>query len=428
MRILLKNCKLLNGYKKILIEDERIGEIYSNKKEITLEQKVDITIDLKNKLVLPGIIDAHVHVRDMQQKEKEDWLSASMAALKGGITTIMDMPNTKPPTLDETALNYKRECAEKSLVHYKLHLGVAKSNYHNLEKILDSNNEDVGALKVFLAASSSNEIIEDKNYLKKIFKLAKKYDKVVIVHTELQECIDKWQKKFKQNIYNHYKIRNRECAIQGLKMVLELAEEVGNQLYIAHVSTKEEIELIKNYKSQFDNVYCEVTPHHLTLNKNILEKVGCFGKVNPPLRTEADIDALWEALSKGVIDTIGTDHAPHELYQKQKEYSQAPSGFPGLETMLAILIQEFKKRNFNLEKLIELCCLNPANIFNLNEMGKIKPGYLADLAVIDENFKWEVLPGEFFTKAKFSPFTGIKLSNKVIMTIVNGLIYDFREE
>ncbi len=440
MKILLKNCKLIQGLSNIIIEDDKIIQIIPCSHQATAgwEHKTfpsrglgtsfdgdfDQIINIKGNLVIPGVIDPHVHIRDLEQSYKEDWQSASESSLAGGITTIFDMPNTIPSTINLENLNLKRKAAEKALVNYKFFLGATNSNFTEIGKILKSDPSDIAGIKIFLAGSSSNDVIE-KSKIEEVFKIAKKYDKVVAIHTELQECLDKWNSKIKEKtILNHNKIRNRECAISGTELVLKLAEKIRNKLYIAHISTAEEIELIRKYKNN-NRIFCEVTPHHLLLNESILEKVGNFGKVNPPLRSEKDNEALWKAINDGTVGTIGTDHAPHTLEEKQQEYSQAPSGFPGLETGLHLLLNEVNKGNLTLEKLIKLTSKNAAKIFDLKKRGEIKVGNYADLTVIDMNKKWKIDASKFKSKAKYSPFDGMEIQGEVIITIVNGKVEFF---
>ena len=255
--------------------------------------------------------------------------------------------------------------------------------------------------------------------------IAKKYNKVVVVHTELQEYIDIWKQRLPyDSVLKHNAIRNRQCAIKGTELVLKLSEKIGNKIYIAHVSTFEEIELIKKYKLN-NQVYCEITPHHLLLNELILKKVGNLGKVNPSLRSEKDNQALWDAILDDTVDTIGTDHAPHTIEEKQQEYEKAPSGFPGLETGLHLLLNEVNKGKLNLEKLIELTSKNPAEIFQLEKRGEIKVGNFADLTVIGINKNWKITASAFRSKAKYSPFNGMEVKGKVMMNFVNGKRHEF---
>lgn len=416
MRRLLINCRTLEGIKNILIKDELIDYIGIEK---PMHEEL---VDCSALLVIPGMIDAHVHVRDIEQCNKETWETASNAALSGGVTTIIDMPNTIPATTNLKGLNIKREAAKKAKVNYKFHLGATENNLQELHEILKNKPTDVAGIKVFLAGSSSNEVVADEDRLKDIFKLAKKYDKVVLVHTEMQDCLNKWQKIIEDKfIQNHDQLRNRECANKGTELVLRLANEIGNKLYICHISTKEEIELVKKYKNK--KIFCEVTPHHLTLEKSILELIGNFGKVNPPLRSADDNQVLWQAVLDGTIDCIGSDHAPHTIDEKIEDYPNAPSGFPGLETALPILITEFNERKIPIERLVELTSTKPAEIFNFEKRGKIKEGYFADITAINTENEYPIVASLFQSKAKYSPFDGSMVKAGIEAVFVNGKMY-----
>jgi len=418
MKTLLKNG-IINGKKQnLLIDEQRIGYIGNEMPEY------DKLIDVNNCIIIPGMIDPHVHVRDLGHTDKEDWLSASKAAVAGGITSIFDMPNNKPPTINIDNLNLKREVAKKSLVNYKFNMGVTSYNLDDIKFILDKKPEDVSALKLFLAGSSANEYVEEISDIQRIFDLSLQYDIPVIIHTELQKCIEKHQANYpKPTIFEHHLIRHRDCANKGTELVIKLAKEIGNQVYIAHTSTAEEIQMIRENKDKA-RIYCEVTPHHLLLNLNILEQAGNFAKVNPPIRTEADNKALWQGIADGTVDTIGTDHAPHKLTEKMQDYAQAPSGFPGLETVLPLLLNEVNENNLSLEKLVELTAHNSAKIFNLDKTGYLKPGYFADISVVDMKKNWQINADDFYTKAKYSPYEGFKGQGMPVMTFVKGMLVE----
>lgn len=415
MKTLLSGCQTSHGIRNILIEDEVISYFG------TENPYSDKSIDCSNLIVLSGMIDPHVHVRDLEMAYKETWQTASQAAIVGGITTIMDMPNTKPATTDLTGLEIKRNAAKKSLVNYKIHLSATESNLKELRKILEENPQDVAGIKVFLAGSSDNEVVENPEKLIEIFQLAKEFDKVVLVHSEMQSILDKWQEKLSDpTIELHNQIRNKEAAIVGTKLVLELAEKLGNKLYICHVSTKEEIDLIRTAKKTNHNIFCEVTPHHLALDETILNRAGNFGKVNPPLRSQENNKALLEAIKVGTIDCLGTDHAPHSLEEKQHDYTNAPSGFPGLETAIPMTYWLVKDKHVTLKRYSEMISRNAAKIFNIEKRGEIKVGNFADLIVIDPNKEYKIKAEIFHTKAKYSPFEGMKTGCKIVMCFVNG--------
>ncbi len=418
--LLIKSAKLYNGkITNILIADGKIEDITSQNDDSIKN------LDAKNHLLLPGLIDPHVHVRGLKQSYKEDWISLSKAAISSGNTFIFDMPNTLPPTNNLKNFELKLKEASKGLINYKLNISATNDNENDLKEILKKHYEKVGAIKVFLASSSSNEVTNPKN-LSKIFNIAKEYDKVVIVHTELQDCIEKFKKEISAKMDNHHLIRNKECALQGLKIVLDTAKKVKNKVYIAHVSTKEEVEILKREKS--DIIFAEVTPHHLLLNYQDVKSKGIITKVNPPVRTKEDNIALLQALKEGIIDVIATDHAPHSIKEKFQNYAKSPSGFGGLETKLPLLLTLVKQNKLTLAEIIKATSENPAKIFGLKKRGKVAVGNFADMVIIDENVKYSIEPKKFYSKSKYSPFEGWEVFGKVVCTIVNGKIYEVEKD
>lgn len=412
-KIFLENGKSASGKTlQLLIENGRISAINGPKPS---DAKV---INCHGNLILPGIIDAHTHIRDMGLSYKEDWLSASKAAVSSGITTIFDMPNTKPATFDCVSLEEKRKAAQKSIANTGYNFGVTEYNAEEIRKAAP-----IAALKMFMAESSSGYVVENEETVRAALMLAKEINKPIMVHSELQSCVEEHEKKYEPLIANHNQIRNPICAIKATERLIKLAEETGAEVYIAHVSLKEEIEMIRKAKKHGKaRVYCEITPHHLFIDETILQKVGNYGKVNPPLRTAEDCAALLEAIIDGTADTIGTDHAPHGLAEKNEAYPTAPSGFPGLETSLGLMLQLVQQKKIDLERLEQLMCGNPAKIFNIKQRGKIEVGMHADLAIVDLDKEWEVDPAHFFSKAKYAPYTGMKLKGKCITTLVNGQV------
>jgi dihydroorotase len=414
VKTLLINGRVNESIQHILIENDIISYIGTN------VPACDTEIDLKEMTVIPGVIDPHTHIRDLKQWEKEDWTSASHAALRGGTTMVFDMPNTRPPTVNLEYLNLKREKAKAAKINYRFNVAATQLNIPELIELLESKPGDVAALKLFLAGSNSNEYVDGIETIKRIFDISLKYNLPVIVHTEMQKCVEAYASQLnKPGIKDHNYIRNRECSIQGTQLMIDLATEIGNAVYLAHTSTAEEIQLVKENKSKC-RVFCETTPHHLLINETILDTVGNYGKVNPPLRTKNDNKALLKGINDGTVDTIGTDHAPHLLSEKQKPYLEAPSGFPGLETSLPLLLNEVNKGSFGIQKLIEITSGNASKIFGLKNRGQIKEGFFADLTVVDLNKPWKIQSKDFFTKAKYSPFEGMTGKGDVVMTFVNG--------
>ncbi len=419
MKLLLERCLIDKELTNLLITEHRIG--YIGNKPIKFDKK----IDLEGKLVLPGMIDPHVHVRDLEQSYKEDWVSMSRAGASGGVTTILDMPNTIPPTTNMTNLKLKKEKAKTSIINYGFNLGAVSNNSDGLEELLQSDEKGIAGIKLFMTASSSNEYLTDEDSIRKIFRLGKHYGLPVLVHTELGNLIEKYKQKYSGNEYNsavyHNLIRHRECAVKGTELALRLSTEVGNELYIVHVSTAEEIDLIRRYRKDYGTkVYCEVTPHHLLLNETLLESIGNYGKVNPPLRTKNDNDALWEAITDGTADTVGSDHAPHSIEEKNRPYFQAPSGFPGLETSLPLLVNEYVNGKLSYRRLASLIAENTAKIFGIKERGNLKIGNYADITVIDINKSYVIDASSFHSKAHYSPYQGREVHGDIYLTVVNG--------
>lgn len=414
MKILIKNGIIKGKPRNLLIDNQIIAYIGTNNPNCEQE------IDASGLHILPGIIDPHTHIRDLKQTDKETWTTASRSALKGGTTMVFDMPNTRPPTVNLEYLNMKREVAKSALINYKFNVAATAQNLPELIDLLETKPSDVAALKLFLAGSNSNEFVDEPEILKRIFDISLTYDLPLIVHTEMQKCVEAYSAQIQTpTIINHNFMRHRECSIKGTELMLKLAQEIGNKLYLAHISTAEELDLILQKKSKC-RVYCEITPHHLLINEQILEKAGNYGKVNPPLRELYDNQRIMLGISDSTVDTIGTDHAPHTLSEKNQDYKLAPSGFPGLETSARLLLNEVNKGSFSLERFAELTSEKSAEIFNIQNRGKLSEGYFADLMIVDMTKTWTVRSNEFETKAKYSPYEGMSGIGDVVMTFVNG--------
>lgn len=412
MSVLITNALINKIHQNLLIQE---GSIRYIGKEAPYATEV---YDAKNGILIPGVIDPHTHIRDLGQSEKEDWLSASKAALKGGVVMLFDMPNTKPPTIDLSSLNAKRKAAKKALVYHKYNIAATATNYEKVKEILQSKPQDVSALKIFFAGSNDKEYLTDLDLIKRYFELSKKYDLPVMIHTEWQECVEKHQQKYPHpDIFDHNKIRHPECAIKGTEIAAKLASQIGNKVVIAHTSLAEEVEIIRKYKKNA-RLFCEVTPHHLFLTEEILHQAGNYGKVNPPLRSEKDRQALWQGIHEGIVDYIGTDHAPHTLEEKNRSYPEAPSGFPGLEINLKLMLNEVNKGNINLDKVIELSSSKAAGIFGLDSFGKIEVGAKAALTLIDMDKTWKIEASKFETKAKYSPYEGMQGQGDVVKVFI----------
>jgi dihydroorotase len=377
---LIKNCNIIQEGKlnkvNILIKNSKIFKISKSK------LFADEIIDVKGKIVLPGLIDSHVHFREPGLTHKEDFFSGSIAAVKGGITTILDMPNTKPPTLTLKALNDKRKLAAKSVVNYGFHFGSSNDNLKEIKKI-----KGIASVKVFMDISTGKMKVDDETVLDVM-----RNSKIVSVHAEED----------------------------NVKKALELNKKAKGRLYLCHISSKKEIDYIK--KARVKGVFVEVTPHHLFLSSIDASRLMAYGLMKPGLKSKDDQNALWKAILDGVVNTIGTDHAPHTIEEKE---TCDPYGVPGVETMLPLLLDAVNAKRLSLADVQRLCCENPAKIFGIKNKGFIKPGYDADLVIVDINKKDNVVRDSLLSKCGWSPFEGKILKGWPVTTIVNGnIIYD----
>ena len=385
MSLLIKNCRILQKgklfQKNILIKNGKISKI-SNK-----ELKADKIIDAKSNLVMPGLIDVHVHFREPGLTHKEDFLSGSMAAAKGGITSILDMPNTIPPTTTLQALEEKRKLAKKSIVNYGFNFGATESNIYDMKHA-----KNIAAVKLYMNVTTGDMKVDDVNAMTEIFRNSK----LTIVHAENEHV------KLAIDIFIKNKIKNR--------------------LHIAHCSSERELKFAKHNPINMQ-VTVEVTPQHLFMTDEDIQNLGSYAEMKPRLKTLQDQKFLWESIKEGLVDVIATDHAPH--LKEEKEKKNYPFGIPGVETMLPLLLDAASKNMIELETIQKLCCENPARIFKIKNKGMIKEGYDADLTIVDLEKRQAVRNEDLLTKCKWSPFDGKILKGWPVMTIVNGnLVYD----
>ena len=392
MSILLKNCRILINkkvfQKNILIKKDKIAKI-TNK-----ELKADKVIDARSNLVLPGLIDCHVHFREPGLTHKEDFLTGSMAAAKGGVTTVLDMPNTLPPTTTVEALEEKRKLAAKSIVNYGFHFGATNDNIADIKKA-----KNIAAVKLYMEYTTGNLKVDDLDSISDIFKASK----ITVIHGE------------GENVKNAVEIMRKN--------------KIMNRLHIAHVSSQKELKYAKSNKirsqvagerasSRASQVTVEVTPNHLFMDEKDLQTLGAFAEMKPRLKTEHDQKALWHGIKNGVIDVIATDHAPH--LKEEKEKANYPFGVPGLETMLPLLLDAFNRNLIDLPTIMKLCCENPAKIFRIKNKGFLKEGFDADLVIVDLDKRQAVRAEDLMTKCKWSPYEGKILKGWPVTTIVNG--------
>lgn len=409
MKLTLKDCIFNNQATDLLIEEGKIAKIG---KHLDAEK----IIDCRGLVLIPGLIDSHVHFRTPGAEYKEDWKTGSRAAAKGGVTTVLDMPNTNPPTVDQASLDQKRQLTRESIVNFGFHFGATKENISLAKKI-----KGIAGVKVFVGSSTGTLLMDNPDDLKELFSDT---DQLFLVHAENEQFIQEQTDKYKDETdpIIHTKIRAPKAAAKSVSMLLKLIEQTGARVHFCHVSTARELELISEAKRRGLPITCEVTPHHLFLTEEEYSRKGNLIKTNPPLRSETDRQALWKGIKEGVVDTIGTDHAPHTREEKEKDYWQAPSGVPGVETMLPLLLNEVAKGNLDLGKITQLTSNNPAQIFKIQNKGRIEESYDADLALVDLNLKNTVKENELETKCGWSPFADWLLTGWPVVTIVNGNI------
>ena len=400
--ILLKNGTDVFGKKiEILINGEKIEKISENieEKEYLNRENVKV-IDVEKKLIMPGVIDVHTHMREPGVTYKEDFETGSKACAKAGITTFYDMPNTVPTTTTlENLLNKKELAGKKSIVNFGIHFGGSKNNnISEIKKVLDK--KEVNTVKIFMNVTTGEMLIEDDEILKGVFQNSG----LVLVHAE-NEMIDK---------------------------AIALNQKYGKGLYVCHIPSAEELKKVIEAKkdSRLNNemhpIYAEVTPHHLFLNEEIREsseRNKMLLRMKPELRKKSDNEFLWKALNEGLIDTIGTDHAPHLIEEKMEKVT---FGMPGVETSLALMLTAYNEGRIELPAIQKLMCENPAEIMKIAGRGKLKEGYYADVIVVDTEKEWIAgVDDTLESKCGWTPYENWKLKGKNIMTVVNGeIIYE----
>ena len=409
----LRNCRLADDS----VVD--ISIVNGKIKSIGSVEDAEREIDIEGKLVIPGIIDGHVHFREPGAAYKEDWLSGSRAAVAGGVTTVIDMPNNSPSIIDQRTLDQKRKLAEKSIVNYGFYLGATKNN---LAAIQEATN--IAGVKIFMGASTGDLLVSEDEAIKSLFGLP---NIQWLVHAEDEEVIteNKITHAQKTDPSVHSKIRSREAVSAAVERLVALVKKTNAKVHICHISTPEEIKLIQKAKAARLPITCEVSPHHLFLNTGAYEKSGNFVKVNPPLRTEKDNEALWKALRSGIIDTVATDHAPHMIDEKSREYEQAPAGIPEVQTSLPLMLNAMYEGRITLQQLITRMANTPAMLYQIKKRGFIKKGFYADLTVIDTDAVKIVSKKDIKSKCEWSPYEGWELRGWPIMTFINGnLVYN----
>ncbi len=420
--LVLNNAKIYTpqGIVKagMAIDDGRILKIA---KSTNLPQASE-KLDLKGLLVLPGLIDSHVHLRDQQLAYKEGFYSGTAAAAAGGVTSVLDMPNNKPVTMSSEALRERMKIAEKQVI---TNVAFYSAFPRNLSEIYSIVEEGAVAFKLFLSEKIGGLDIEDDDMLLQAFDKVSEAKVPVAVHAEERETIEKarreLQKAGRRDAEAYLEAHSSEAEWRAIQRTIRLVERTNARVHFCHLSSAAGLNAILNAKKNGLPVTCEVTPHHLFLSSENLKRLKTLALVDPPLRIQKDIDALWEALRRGLIDITSSDHAPHTIEEKQADSVwDAKPGIPGLETMLPLLLTEVDKGRLSMPHLIRATSEKPAQIFNLNGRGYLVEGNYADLVAVDTNHEYEIDASKFYSKAKYSPFDGWKVKGKPVKTFVDG--------
>ena len=372
-------------------------------------------IDADGLTLLPGVIDPQVHFREPGLEHKEDLFTASCACAKGGVTSFLEMPNTRPLTITQEALDDKlRRAQEKCLVNYGFFIGATPDN---LPDLLDA--QPTCGIKIFMGSMHGQLLVDQEAVLEPIFA---KGTRLIAVHAEDQSRINQRRQEFAgvTDPAIHSTIQDNQAALNATQLALKLSKKYQRRLHILHLSTAEEANLLRQDKPNW--VTAEVTPQHLLLNTTAYEKIGTLAQMNPPLRSPLDNEVLWQALLDGVIDFIATDHAPHTLEEKAQGYPNTPSGMPGVETSLPLMLTQAMQGRCSVPQVSNWMSTAVAKAYGIPKKGAIAPGYDADLVLVDLNNYHPVLREEVLTKCGWSPFEGWNLTGWPVMTIVGGQV------
>ncbi|MDK2978199.1 MAG: dihydroorotase [Bacteroidales bacterium] len=425
MDLLIKNIIIVNeGTQQpgsLLIDHGKITKILSPKEENTITVKQ--IIDGKGKYLFPGIIDDHVHFREPGLTQKADIYTESKAAIAGGVTSYMEMPNTIPQATNQQLLADKFDlAAQKSLANFSFYIGATNNNLSEIKKI---NPAEVCGVKVFMGSSTGNMLVDEKA-LTRIFAES---PLLIATHCEdettIKNNILKFKQEFGENVPIHYhsKIRSEEACYKSSSLAVELAKKYNSRLHILHLSTAKELDLLdQSIPSKNKKITAEVCVHHLWFSDMDYPKHGTRIKWNPAIKTLKDRDALLEGLKNNKIDVIATDHAPHILEEKKHSYFKAASGGPLVQHSLVVMLELYHQQKITLEEIVNKMCHTPADIFQIDKRGYIREGYWADLVLVDVQNPWTVQKNNILYKCKWSPFEGQRFNSKITHTIVNGNI------
>jgi dihydroorotase (multifunctional complex type) len=422
VNLVITNAKLLiNGglvQAGLAVDEGRIVKI-GKKSALPSASK---EIDVRGNLVLPGLIDAHVHLRDQDLGYKEDFFTGTAAAANGGITLVIDMPKNKPVTMSPESLKNRINIAAKKTVVNVAFYSAFPENPEEIEKIVM---EGAKAFKLYMAEKIGGINPDDDEAIEHAFAKAAQLNVPVGVHAEDMKLIESATARLKSagnnSVEAHLKAHPTEAEAKALDRIFRCAKKSKVNLHVCHINTEKGVDVVTSAKRSGLPVTCEVTPHHLFLSSQQLKRVGSIGLTIPPLRSEDDVRSLWLSFQAGTIDILASDHAPHALEEKNQRivWDIAP-GIVGLETLLPLMLTQVNAGRLSLSRLVEATSAKPAKIFHLKNRGELKNGNFADLTVVDLKKEWKIDASRFYSKAKFSPFDGWKVKGKPVKTFVNG--------
>lgn len=417
----------------VSVRDGFIEEVFVGTPPPALLHSIE-SLDAHGNLLIPGVIDDQVHFREPGLTHKGDIYTEARAAVAGGVTSFMDMPNTQPQTITLPALEDKfRRAAERSLANHSFYMGATTEN---ADQLMAADPRHVCGIKVFLGASTGNMLVDQPEALRKIFAL---HDRLIAIHSEDEQIIRANLAAYKEKYGDHIPvefhpaIRSAEACYKSTARAIKLAEELGTRLHVIHVSTADELPLFRNdIPLEQKRITTEVCVHHLWFDDRDYARLGPLIKWNPAIKSAHDREALFEGLLNGKLDIIATDHAPHTLEEKKGPYTSCPSGAPLVQHSLVAMLEFWHQEKISLPAIVEKMCHAPARCFRVDRRGYIRKGYHADLALVDTRSNWTVNRGNILYKCGWSPLEGVTFASKVTHTFVNGhLAYEegtFHEE
>lgn len=396
-----------NAVANVLLEHGKIVSV-----DAPSTTSADEIIDANGLLLFPGLIDDQVHFREPGLTHKEDLQTASQACAAGGVTSFLEMPNTKPSATTQALIEDKYALAsQKSIVNHGFYIGASTSNLADLKAATG-----VPGIKIFIGSSTGDLLVDDQEALEKIFA---ETSLPICAHCEDEKTVNENMKRLPENrtVADHSKVRDHKAAFIATKRALDLAFRHNHRFHVLHLSTAPELELVKNHNNL---ITCELCPHHWYFSIDDYERLGTLIQMNPSIKTKADTEALWQALVDGTIQVVATDHAPHTLAEKQQPYPASPSGLPAVENYFSLLLDRASRSECTWSQIASWTSDAPARVWGIVGKGRIEVGYDADLVLVDPNLKKTIRNEEQFTKTKWSPWNGVTLTGWPVRTILGG--------